>query len=246
MKKRCIIALIRLSGFRKKDISTISKEMQKHPLLTVKEAAQLLRLDERSVRERLINGQLKGEKKNLGLREKWFVFQGSVQQALDKQEGFVGDPIGLTDVSEEAETVEAIYSEAEAGEPSSPTSLDRKDWVELNRERVKLLAEELVKPMMEKLEAQTEVIVEQRRQIADQDRQLRLLPDLQKQAEQRAQELELKHVEAEALKKQVEALQLQNAENEELKKQLSALQEQIEVATRPWWKKLFGSVEPGQ
>ncbi len=54
---------------------------------------------------------------------------------------------------------------------------------------------------MEKLECQQEVIFEQKQTIADQGRQLRLLPDLQKQAEQRQQEVELKHVENEALKK---------------------------------------------
>lgn len=207
--------------------------MQKHPLLSVKQAAELLRLDERSVRERLINGQLKGEKKNVGLREKWFVYQGAVQQALDKQQGnFVGDPIGLTDVSEESETIDAIYSDA--GEPpAGAEQVNHKDWVEVNREKVKLLAEELVKPMMEKLEAQTEVIVEQRRQIADQDRQLRLLPDLQKQAEDRAKLLELEHVEKEALKKQVEALCDQKA----------SLEQELAESRRSWWSRLFTSKE---
>jgi septal ring factor EnvC (AmiA/AmiB activator) len=216
--------------------------MQKHPLLTVKQAAELLRLDERSVRERLINGQLKGEKKSVGLREKWFVFSGSVQQALEKQQGgFVGDPIGLTDVSVEGETVDATF--ADAGEPPAAADDSDEDWVEANRARVKLLAEELVKPMMEKLEAQTEVIVEQRRQIAEQERQLRLLPDLQRQSEERAKEAELKHVEAEALKKQVQALESRQAEHEALKKQVDVLQHELVAARKPWWQKMFGKTE---
>jgi hypothetical protein len=60
--------------------------MQKHPLLSVKEAAEALRLDERSVRDRLANGTLKGEKKMMGLREKWFVYKGSIDSALGKQD----------------------------------------------------------------------------------------------------------------------------------------------------------------
>lgn len=60
--------------------------MQKHPLLSVKEAAEALRLDERSVRERLTNGTLKGEKKMMGLREKWFVYKGAIDSALGKQD----------------------------------------------------------------------------------------------------------------------------------------------------------------
>lgn len=90
-----------------------------------------------------------------------------------------------------------------------------------------------VKPLMEKIESQTEAIIEQKRlisdqerQIVDQQRQLRLLPDLQKQAEEQRQGVELKHV-----------------ENEALKKQVAALQEQLDAARRPWWKKWFESPE---
>jgi len=53
------------------------------------------------------------------------------------------------------------------------------------------------------------------------------LPDLQAQAEKQRQEVELKHVEAEALKKQV-----------------SALQEALEAAQRPRWEKMFSSGAP--
>ncbi|MBA4027298.1 MAG: hypothetical protein C0473_03555 [Cyanobacteria bacterium DS3.002] len=60
--------------------------MQKHPMLSVKEAAEALRIDERSVRDRLTNGTLKGEKKMVGLREKWFIYSGAVQSALAKQD----------------------------------------------------------------------------------------------------------------------------------------------------------------
>jgi hypothetical protein len=192
--------------------------MQKHPLLTVKEAAQLLRLDERSVRERLINGQLKGEKKSQGLREKWFVYKGSVDSALEKQHGFIGDPVGLEDVTVEPEYDEPFEESSEAEE--------KEDWIEINRDRVKVLAEEIVKPLMDKIESQTEVIYEQKRLISDQDRQLKLLPDLQKQSEQSQKDLELRHV-----------------ENEALKKQIAALQRELEHTKRPFWQKWFQPVE---
>lgn len=192
--------------------------MQKHPLLTVKEAAQLLRLDERSVRERLINGQLKGEKKSHGLREKWFVYKGAVDSALEKQQGFIGDPVGLEDV-----TVEAEYDEP-FSEQTQPEEEERDDWIEINRDRVKVLAEEIVKPLMDKIETQTEVIYEQKRMLSEQERQLKLLPDLQKQSEQSQKDLELRHV-----------------ENEALKKQIAALEAKLESAQKPWWKKVFGT-----
>lgn len=195
--------------------------MQKHPLLSVKEAAVILRLDERSVRERLINGQLKGEKKSVGLREKWFVYSGSVEAARSKDSG-LGADAGFTDVTIEGEPVEQNF--APDAPEETPVEETDDNWIELNRDRVKVLAEEIVKPLMEKIENQAEVIFEQKRSLVDQERQLRLLPDLQKQAEQRAQEVELRHV-----------------ENEALKKQIAALQAELETAKQPWWKKVFGA-----
>ncbi len=210
-------------GRQRRQISRkYSLPMQKHPLLSVKEAAQLLRLDERSVRERLINGQLKGEKKSVGLREKWFVYSGSIDAALEKQQGFIGDTIGLEDVTVEPEMAEDADS-AEAPHYQQFAN-DSEEWVSLNREKVKVLAEEIVKPLMEKIESQAEVIYEQKRLISDQDRQLKLLPDLQKEAEKQRQDVELRHV-----------------ENEALKKQVAALQEQLTNAKLPWWKKWFES-----
>lgn len=189
--------------------------MQKHPLLSVKEAAQILRLDERSVRERLINGQLKGEKKHVGLREKWFVYSGSIDSALQR-EGFVGsDSSAMDDAVIESETVEVEKTTVE-----QPTN-DADDWIDSSRERMKLLAEEIVKPLMEKIESQTELIVGQRQllsqqeqEIADKDRQLRLLPDLQKQAEEERKAAELKTLEAKALRKQIEAMQTTHEQTE--------------------------------
>lgn len=202
--------------------------MQKHPLLSVKEAAAILRLDERSVRERLINGQLKGEKKSVGLREKWFVYSGSVEAAKSKDSTLTGDSISPADVTIETEPVEHEFDASPADEPLEETD---DNWIELNRDRVKILAEEIVKPLMEKIENQAEVIFEQKRTISDQGRQLKLLPDLQKQAEQRAQEVELRHVENEALKKQIAALQAD----------LEAAKTDLQEAKQPWWRKLFSA-----
>lgn len=215
--------------------------MQKHPLLSVKQAAEMLRLDERSVRERLINGQLKGEKRSIGLREKWFVYSGSIDAAIGKQNQFVGDPIGLTEVTiDENEVVEDQDSPRE-----EEASASEENWIESNRDKVKLLAEEIVKPMLEKLDAQSEVIFEQKKVIQDQERQLRLLPDLQKQAATRAQEVDLKHVENEALKKQIAAMEEQvkakEDESASVAEVLESLREKVEQLEKPWWKKWFSS-----
>jgi len=54
-------------------------------LLSIKDAAAILNLDKKSVRERLINGQLLGEKKLVGDREKWFVHSHSVESTLARR-----------------------------------------------------------------------------------------------------------------------------------------------------------------
>ena len=54
-------------------------------LLSIKDTAAILNLDKKSVRERLINGQLLGEKKIVGDREKWFVHSHSVESILAKR-----------------------------------------------------------------------------------------------------------------------------------------------------------------
>lgn len=53
--------------------------------MTVKEAAQLLGIDERSVREKLVAGELAGERRMVGLKPKWFVFPEAVELARQRQ-----------------------------------------------------------------------------------------------------------------------------------------------------------------
>lgn len=195
----------------------------------------MLRLDERSVRERLINGQLKGEKKQIGLREKWFVYSGAVEAALAKQGAFNTDSREFTDVTVEGENV--AHSSSEHGGHAADATIDDVG-LDVSRDKLKILAEEIVKPLMEKIEVQQELIFEQKQTIADQDRQLRLLPDLQKQAEQREQEAGLKHVENEALKKQIEAMAEEKKTAEAV---ISQMMDDIEKLKTPWWRRMFSA-----
>lgn len=89
--------------------------MYKHPMLTVKEAAAALGCDERWIREKLNNGQLKGEKKMIGMKEKWFVFKGEIDKAIARKNlpGSVEQTNALPSFSvEQAQTNFAGYSEA--------------------------------------------------------------------------------------------------------------------------------------
>ncbi|MBA4073481.1 MAG: hypothetical protein C0508_00485 [Cyanobacteria bacterium PR.023] len=87
------------------------------------------------------------------------------------------------------------------------------DWQVMARETAKSMAEELVRPLGEIIKQQQERLAEQQEQlvqrdllIEDKNRQLKLLPDFQKEAEQRRREAETKELEAIALAKQIEAM----------------------------------------
>jgi hypothetical protein len=83
------------------------------------------------------------------------------------------------------------------------------------------LLSEVTEQFSSKLAQQTEVLLELRHELQEKDRQLRLLPDLQKQIEDKEKNSDFEKV---ALEKQVAALK---AENEALKQ-------------RSWWQKIFG------
>jgi hypothetical protein len=83
----------------------------------------------------------------------------------------------------------------------------------------------MMKPLVETIRAQEQ-------QLQEQSRQLKLLPDFQKQAEDERKAAHLKAVEAAALEKQVEALKLKNEEAEKAKEQVAALEQSLKEQER--------------
>jgi hypothetical protein len=55
------------------------------PLLTVKQVATALGIDERSVRDKLTIGTLKGTKKTVGNKDQWFVHQRDLDAELARR-----------------------------------------------------------------------------------------------------------------------------------------------------------------
>lgn len=182
--------------------------MQKYPMLSVKEAAEALKLDERSVRERLANGTLKGEKKAVGLRDKWFVYSGAVESALAKQTSQdYNSTTVVKPLSDAQDTFDAQFIEdVEVTSQQAPSSTPRREWYPEDRERLESIVEQLMKPLVDKVAAQASVLAEQEKLIEQQKLQLRLLPDLEKRAEAERRAAELKELEAIALKKQVDSI----------------------------------------
>ncbi len=206
-------------------------------MLSVKEAAEALRIDERSVRDRLANGTLKGEKKQVGLRDKWFVYASAINSALAKQGdmNFIGNSMTVQEgssrnivdttsipVSEVQETVDATYGELDdiTLNQHSPTA-SRGDWHPETKANLESLVETFMKPLVEKVATQERALLEQAALVAQQEKvieeqklQLRLLPDLQRRAEQEAEaakKAELKLHEAAALQKQADLVAEQKA-----------------------------------
>lgn len=229
-------------------------------MLSVKEAAEALRIDERSVRDRLANGTLKGEKKQVGLRDKWFVYASAIHSALAKQGdmNFIGNSMTAQEgssrnivdttsipVSEVQETIDATYGDLDdiTLNQHSPTT-SRGDWHPETKANLESLVETFMKPLVEKVATQERALLEQAALVAQQEKvieeqklQLRLLPDLQRRAEQEAEaakKAELKLHEAAALKKQLDliaetkALELQAKEAElaKMQSEISALEEE--------------------
>ena len=78
-------------------------------MLTVKQVASALGIDERSVREKLNLGTLKGTKKNVGQREQWFIHQRDLDAELARR--------GLTSINPSSHTPEQSYKASETFSP---------------------------------------------------------------------------------------------------------------------------------
>lgn len=180
--------------------------------LTVKEAAQALGVSVRTVQHRLNTGELKGKRtpNQYGVSE-WRVWPnkeimerlapGKTFEELDfstPQEEFQGgDSSAVVDA-------EAIESERE----------------DLDEPSLRTIVRELTKQFSEHLSREKTIVAQLQRDLEDKDRQLKLLPDFQKQAEDQRKEAELKELESIALRKQVEALK---SEEESQKAEIARL-----------------------
>jgi hypothetical protein len=234
--------------------------------VTVKEAADALGLTTRAITSRLAKGDLKGTQKTnaYGVKE-WRIYP--TKEIAQKLKLDLESDVAENDFPPLEETVDAETIFEEVQESQHQT------WVEEERSRLRLLAEEMMKPLVETIRAQEQ-------QLQEQGRQLKLLPDFQKQAEDERKAAHLKAVEAAALEKQIEALKAEKEETEKVKEQVAVLEQTLEERERaknaeiealtaekdaqlkaveeqlatlsqtvqdlkkPWWQKMFGPSEP--
>lgn len=186
--------------------------------VTVKEAADALGLTTRAITSRLAKGDLKGTQKTnaYGVKE-WRIYP--TKEIASKLKLNLESDVAENDFPPLEETVDAETIFEEVQESQHQT------WVEEERSRLRLLAEEMMKPLVETIRAQEQ-------QLQEQGRQLKLLPDFQKQAEDERKAAHLKAVEAAALEKQIDALKAEKEESEKVKEQVAVLEQTLEEKER--------------
>ena len=186
--------------------------------VTVKEAADALGLTTRAITSRLAKGDLKGTQKTnaYGVKE-WRIYP--TKEIASKLKLDLESDVAENDFPPLEETVDAETIFEEVQESQHQT------WVEEERSRLRLLAEEMMKPLVETIRAQEQ-------QLQEQGRQLKLLPDFQKQAEDERKAAHLKAVEAAALEKQIDALKAEKEESEKVKEQVAILEQTLEEKER--------------
>lgn len=202
-------------------------------MLSVKEAANLMGCDERWVRERLNQGQLKGEKKSIGLKEKWFVYAGEVEAALARRSGTANlsstdylaskntppntEPT-LRTVETEAVVIDTDWNDNEDNDVVDGNGDEaRLIWLQSQREALVEVAEEMMRPLVLQLEEKNNLLQQKEEalqaasyqlgyakgRMQEQEEKIKLLPDFQARAEKAAQ-LEREAAEA---KERAEALE---------------------------------------
>lgn len=229
--------------------------------VSVKEAAQALGVSPRAIQYRLQNGDLKGtrNKNQFGVLE-WRIW--ATKEIAEGLKPEKSEEQNAQELDFDPNIIDAVEAESINIEEPKTTEAES-SWLDVERERLRILAEEMTRPLVETIRQQEQVI-------ADQNRQLKLLPDLQKQAEEQHKYAEIKALEVEALKKQIAALEEEKTKAAELEEKIQSLEaEQVKVAVttekltelekalvdlkskdeilrkelekakRPFWKKLF-------
>lgn len=210
--------------------------------LSVKQVADVLGVSPRAVLKRLNNGQLKGTRRtNKYGVEEWWVYPNKEIRSTLEASGRI-DILGGTETLSDVEVVDVDTQNFSPDNDGSDDDVDEAvpvnpgAWADNTRMATSGVAEELwnniISRFLGELKERDQLIGEMRGELADKDRQLKLLPDLEKKASEveaerkKSEELRLK-AEAESKRAEVERknAEIKALEVEALKKQIAALQE---------------------
>jgi hypothetical protein len=195
-------------------------------MVTVAEAAEALGIDARTVREKLSTDEWKGEKRLIGMKEKWFMHRGELDRQLERLKIMRPQTRVSTQVMDEVFTgEEAIEATTVDSHTIEGKTIEVND--QFSKEQIKTLVAGMTEQFSKQLKAEQEVIFTLKKDLDEKDRQLRLLPDLQKRAEDEHKAAELKELEAVALRKQIEALQQDQEVSQKAKQQVLELEQAL-------------------
>lgn len=179
---------------------------------------------------RLEDGRLKGVRvKNENGQTEWRVYPTKeIIEALNK--------LAAANPTTEAVTPEIddiVDADVEL-EDYSETSNNVQEWEERQKAQMKAMAEEFMRPLLERFDAQSRALANKEREI--EELKIKLLPDLQKRAEEERKAAEAKELEVIALQKQLDAVReaeeqkqaLIASENQALKGQVQEIEARIE------------------
>ena len=210
--------------------------------ISVRDAAAALGITNRAVLYRREKGHLKGQliKNDNGVPEYRIYPNKEIIEGLKR----IGSPLIASEAIQEADIVEAEAQTVFApGDDIQDMSVDQGgnddeingkpgDWTGPSRATAGGVAEELwsnlINRFLEKLEEKDQLIGEMRTELADKDRQLKLLPDLEKRAEDERKAAELRALEAAALQKQIEAMRAEKEEALNAQQKVEVLERQME------------------
>jgi len=176
--------------------------MERVPLkpITVREAADALNLTKRAVMYRLDGGKLKGirVKTSHGLEE-WRIYPNKeILEGLQRlaQSNPVNEPLREPLTEDEIDAEEVDFEDE--------SIVDDQRWQDTERDRIKIIAEEFMKPLLERIDNQSRALMQKEQELLT--LKVKLLPDLEKRAEEERKTAELKQMEIAALNKQIESL----------------------------------------
>lgn len=242
--------------------------------LSVKQVSEVLGVSTRAILKRLDKKQLKGTRRlnKFGVEEWWIYPTAEIKAALEKAGridvlGPQGSYADADIIEVESELTapdddEAVYEDSQTPDPGA--------WTEEARSATGDVAEgvwnNIIGRFLGELKERDQLIGEMRSELAEKERQLKLLPDFQKRAEDERKASELKELEAEALRKQIAAIEsvkeqakasCRAAEEEvqrlkdEKEAQVTAVHEQLQALSatvlelkkpKPsWWQKWFAA-----
>ncbi|MFA6213252.1 MAG: hypothetical protein WCT03_03865 [Candidatus Obscuribacterales bacterium] len=168
--------------------------------ITVREAADALNLTKRAVMYRLDGGKLKGirVKTSHGLEE-WRIYPNKeILEGLQRlaQSNPVNEPLREPLTEDEIDAEEVDFEDE--------SIVDDQRWQDTERDRIKIIAEEFMKPLLERIDNQSRALMQKEQELLT--LKVKLLPDLEKRAEEERKTAELKQMEIAALNRQIESL----------------------------------------